>query len=792
MKFSERWLREWVDIPVGSTQWTEKLTMAGLEIESISAIDGVSGVCVGEVLAAEPHPDADRLRVCTVQVSATEAPLTIVCGGANVRAGLKVPVALIGATFPNGMTIKAAKLRGVASAGMICSTTELGLSESSTGIMELPADAPLGMDINTYLQLPDTIIDVGITPNRGDCLSIQGLARETAALLHTTVTTPTISEPTTDVSDTLPVTVHNPECCPLYHGRIIRGINTTATTPLWLNERLRRGGIRAIHPIVDIMNYVMLELGQPLHAFDLNCIDTAIHVRHSNANESVTVLDGQTITLGDHALVIADAHKILAIAGIMGGADSAVKTNTSDIFIESAFFTPTAISPTSRRLPLNSDAAYRFERGVDPQLARQALQRATELVLTVAGGKAGPIITTTTPDCLPQPVTAHLRRTRVEQVLGFALPDASIENSLQRLGMQLRPHPDGWEVNIPSFRFDITQEIDLIEELARLYGYDHIPSHNIRIPATMLPISEAQLSHARIRAFWADRGYCEAITYSFVDPKLAQQLNPNAPALCLTNPISADMSCMRTSLWPGLVQAARFNLNRQQTQLRLFEIGVCFNTRAGQLEQQPHLAGIAAGTAHQPQWGLATRTYDFYDLKGDVEALLRLNNLDKNCQFIAATHPALHPGRCAQLQHNGMPIGYLGELHPQLQQDLDLPGRIYVFELRLAELLSGQIPLYATPSKFPSIQRDLAFIVAETISFAQIAATVRSNGGEALQNVQLFDIYRGEGVQNGEKSMALSLTFQLASRTLIDEEVDEAIAQIVASLTQNHQAVLRE
>lgn len=799
MKFSEAWLREWIDSPADVHEWSEKLTLLGLEVESIDSLGTqLENIRVGQVISTTRHPDADRLSVCQVSIG-DDNPLTIVCGAANVRAGLKVAVAMVGAILPNNITIKRAKIRGVESHGMLCSSSELGLAETSNGILELPADAPIGSAFNSYFQLPDHLLDVNITPNRGDCFSVMGLARELNAGGQWPYTPVATQDIPAQISDTLPIKLLSPQDCPRYIGRIIRGIRQDATSPIWLQERLRRSGIRSIHPVVDVMNYVMLELGQPLHAFDLKTITSEIQVRLSKPNEQINLLDGQTLTLDKPALVIADQKQALALAGIMGGADSAVTTATVDIFIESAFFTPDTIRPTLRRYNLKSDAAHRFERGVDPELSLKAIQRASELVLNIAGGQPGPVIEVTDSAHFPKPISIELRSDRIARILGITLPASEVTSLLNRLHLQAQSTSTGWKVTVPSYRFDLNIEVDLIEELARLYGYTRLPSRRLHAPLTMLPAAENQLTLTRVREFFADHGYHETINYSFTHPRLAALLSPQQAVLPLANPISADMSVMRTSLWPALIQAALFNLNRQQQSIRLFEIGVCFtgdnltstNAILGDLQQRRQLAGIIAGNLTTEQWGVSSRQIDFFDIKGDLEKLFSLTQ-ENSFQFISTQHPALHPGRAAEIYRNDKSIGYLGELHPQLQQTLELPVPVYLFELMLDDLLPAALPHYIAPSKYPSIRRDLAFIVDQSISFQQVSQQIRTYAGEALQKLQLFDIYQGQGIAPGQKSMAIGLTFQLTSRTLIDEEVDKAIQHIVGGLAETLRATLRE
>jgi phenylalanyl-tRNA synthetase beta chain len=658
--------------------------------------------------------------------------------------------------------------------------------------MELPADAPVGKAFSEHFGLPDSVLDVNLTPNRGDCLSVLGLARELSAVEQLPLQDLPNKPVASTLSDTLPITVTANKGCPRYLGRIIRGIRQDAQTPLWLQERLRRAGHRSIHPVVDIMNYVMLELGQPLHAFDLATIDGGIVVRHSEPGETVSLLNEQTVTLEYPALVIADQKQILALAGIMGGASSGVSNTTQDILIESAFFHPDALRPTLRRLRLQSDAAHRFERGVDPALPRRAMERASQLVLEICGGQAGDIVEVTDAEQLPAAGKIKLRAARIERVLGLSLSKEEVEDLLNRLNLSTQTMADGWEVSIPSYRFDLTIEVDLIEELARLYGYTRIPSRALQASLVMQPTSEQQLTANRIRHFFANQGYREAINYSFVDAEHAQLFNPSVQALALQNPLSAELAVMRTSLLPALVQATVFNSNRQQSRIRLFELGVCFFPNGTELHQLPKLAGIVTGEASPEQWGLGShRNVDFFDLKGDLENLLALTK-DSSWQFVAGQHPAMHPGRCAQIQRGEQTVGYMGELHPELQRRFDLPSPVYLFELDLPELLPSTLPSYQAPSKYPSIRRDLAFVISEQVPYQTIRNSVQLLAGEALQDLQLFDLYQGQNIAAGQKSIALGLTFQLHLRTLVDEEVDQAITRIVNGLRSNFSATLRE
>jgi phenylalanyl-tRNA synthetase beta chain len=780
MKFSESWLREWVNPAVDLSCLGHELTMAGLEVENTEAVAGAfSGVIVGEILTLTPHPNADKLRVCQVNAG-QETPLHIVCGAPNAAAGMKVPLALVGAQLPGEIKINKGTIRGIDSYGMLCSAKELGLADDSAGLLSLPADAPVAMDIRTYLNLNDTLIELSITPNRGDCLGIQGIAREVGALFALDVTPPPISAVPVTSTATLALNIVASTACPRYVGRVIKNINAAAPTPLWLKERLRRSGVRSISAVVDVTNYVLLELGQPLHAFDLATLQGGIQVRHAVAGECLTLLDGQEIKLDDDTLVIADHHVPHALAGIMGGADSAVTTTTTDIFLESAFFTPTLLAGCARRYGLQTDSSYRFERGVDFELQRHALERASGLILELCGGEAGSVQEV----CADLPVlpVIHLRAARLKSILGASLDAEVIEGCLSRLGMQItRNNADTWDIVPPSFRFDIRTEIDLIEEVARIYGYARLPrtAPHIRMSLRPLPTDLSRLQHCLVQ-----HGYQEAITYSFVDPTLQAQLHPHHDAIALANPISQDMAVMRTSLWSGLLRALCYNQKRRHDSVRLFETGLRFIKD----QQQPMLAGVAWGLAQPEQWALPKRLLDFYDIKGDVEALLGAAGV--RADFVAAQHPALHPGQSAKIFVHGNEIGVLGALHPSITNSLDLPSAVYLFELQSAPLIIPLTPAFQTLSKFPAIRRDLAVIVAQEISAQAVFDCIGQR--EWLVDIRLFDVYQGQGIENGKKSLALGMTFRSAQRSLTEEEVDGVFAQVLRDLTQNLNASLRE
>lgn len=792
MKFSEQWLREWVNPAVTTEELSHQLTMAGLEVDAIEPVaPPFSNVVVGEVLSVEQHPDADRLRVCQVNVGAER--LSIVCGAANVAKGLKVPAALIGAQLPNGLAIKKSKLRGVESFGMLCSAVELGLAESADGLMILPEDAPVGVSVREYLLLDDVTIEIGLTPNRGDCLSIQGIACEVGVINQMMITEPEIGSVLIKRQDQFPVVLSAPEACPRYIGRIIKGVNPKAETPNWMKERLRRCDVRSISPIVDVTNYVMLELGQPMHAFDLEKLEGGIRVRYAEAGEPLKLLDGQTVELTPETLVIADHRKPLAMAGIMGGDESAVGDETTSIFLESAFFLPDAIMGRARHYGLHTDSSHRFERGVDFDLPVRAMKRATALLLEIVGGEAGQLIEANASECLPVRTPISLRAERIKRVLGLELPQAKVTGLLESLGMKVREQGKQWIVTPPSFRFDLAIEADLVEEVGRVYGYDHLPSEMPRITMEAKLPSELTVSPSRARELLVDRGYQEVITYSFVDEQVQRLIVPGIEPITLANPISADMSVMRTSLWPGLLQIFAHNQKRQQARVRLFEFGVKFSRQGAAIVEEKIISGLIAGDCFAEQWALPARKADFYDLKADLQALLGLTGRGADYRFQAEENPALHPGQSAAIKsRENKPIGWVGKLHPAIEKELGLNGPVYLFELDAHVLDVAAKPAFAELSKYPSVRRDLAIVVDKGLPARLIEESISTVSGQYLKNLQLFDVYSGEGVESGRKSLALGLTFQDASRTLTDEEVDSLIAGVLKQLKQEFNAALRE
>src|SRR3972149_1909986 len=688
MKFTKNWLQELINIDLTTEKLAEQLTMVGLEIDSIKPVAGdFHGVVVGEVLEVASHPNADKLSVCQVSVGAAE-PLNIVCGAKNVRAKLKIPVALVGAQLPNNFKIKNSKLRGVDSAGMLCSAVELGLPDISQGILELSDDAPIGADIRKYLKLDDVVIEIELTANRGDCLSMIGIAREVAAINRTWPTQLEIPKFKIN-SDVFPVSIQAKDACPHYCGRIIRGVNNHITTPLWMQEHLQRLGIRPISFIVDITNYVMLELGQPLHAFDLNKLDKKIEVRYAKQGEEMFLLDGNKVELNTKTLVIADDSKCLAIAGVMGGSDTGVSLDTCDIFLESAFFIPEKIAVIARSYNLQTDSSYRFERGVDYKLQLQALDRATALILEIAGGNPGVVSEVSAEEYLPKTSEIILHRGSIEKILGISITDKDITDILLYLGMKLEPTVDGWKVVVPSWRFDIKIEEDLVEEVARIYGYHLIPEQKIVAELGGNKDISDRKSMDRIYDLMEDRGYNEVITYSFIDEKLQALFGADSVALPLANPISSEQSVMRTTLWPGLINAVKHNFQRQQQRARFFEVGLRFLQQDNSLEQQLAIAGVISGDLYPEQWGIKQKeNADFFDLKNDVVAILKLFAYESDVEFIPKSHSALHPLRSAQICVAGFCVGFIGELHPMIKQQLELNKSHVLFEINLSSLIN--------------------------------------------------------------------------------------------------------
>ena len=792
MKFSERWLREWVDPPLSSEELSERLTGAGLEVDSVQPVaEALSKVVVAEVVEVQPHPGADRLALCRVDAGAGER-LRVVCGAPNVRPGMRGALALPGARLPGGVKVRRSRIRGEESQGMLCSARELGLGPEEDRIIELSGDARAGRDLNEELALEDVTIDVELTPNRGDCLGMAGIAREVGALTGSSVTHPRCDPVPAEVEDAVVVRLEAPSDCPRYVGRIIRDIDASAESPLWLRERLRRSGIRGVSAVVDVTNYVMLELGQPMHAFDLDELAPPVRVRRAKCGESLSLLDGTALELDEHGLVIADSDGAVALAGVMGGSRSGVVRDTRNILLESAWFHPRTIAVEARRRGLHTDASHRFERSVAADLQRDAMERATALLLDIVGGRPGPVVDTLREDHLPVPARITLRESRIRRLLGVKVEPGDVVEILSRLGLGPEQFSPGeWRVQAPPFRPDLAIEADLIEELARVRGYDRIPDRAPVSDLRMRPRVETGLGVPAVRELLASRGYQEAVTFSFVNASLQKAMAPDASAIPLANPISSEMAVMRAQIWPGLTQAMLYNLNRQRARVRLFETGLVFNRTSEGVRQEPVVAGLATGPVHPEQWGEKVRDCDFFDVKGDVEALLERSRVQGTVSFETASLPALHPGRSARVLLDAVPVGSLGEVHPELSREWKHTAPVYLFELSLSSLSAGRRPFFEPLPKHLPVRRDLAVVVEESVSSAAIRACVGQAGVDVLDNLELFDVYRGEGIDSGKKSLAIGLSFRHGSRSLFDEEVEEGVRTIAGALETRLGAVLR-
>ncbi|EPA0507757.1 phenylalanine--tRNA ligase subunit beta [Vibrio alginolyticus] len=801
MKFSESWLREWVNPAVTTDELTHQITMAGLEVDDVLPVAGsFTGVKVGHVVECGQHPDADKLRVTKVDVGEEEL-LDIVCGAPNCRQGLKVAVATVGAVLPGDFKIKKAKLRGQPSHGMLCSFTELGIDVESDGIMELAEDAVIGTDFREFLGLDDVTVDVDLTANRADCFSIRGLAREVGVLNRADVTEPSVEAVAPSIDDKVSIEVKALAACPRYLGRVIKNVNVQAETPLWMQEKLRRCGIRSIDPVVDITNYVLLEQGQPMHAFDLAKIEGGIVVRMAEQGEKLTLLDGSEAELNADTLVVADHNKALAIAGIFGGEESGVTTETKDVLLECAFFAPDHIRGRARSYGLHTDSSMRFERGVDYALQVSAMERATQLLVEICGGEVAPVVAVESEADLPKPNKVALRRTKLDNLLGHHIADSDVVEILERLGLTVEASEEGWMAVTPTWRFDIAIEQDLIEEVGRIYGYDNIPNQHPAAALKMHNHVEADLPLKRVRDLLVDRGYHEAITYSFVEPEQQKLVVPGVEPLVLPNPISADMSAMRLGLIQGLLNTVVHNQKRQQPRVRLFEYGLRFipcESAENGMRQEPMLAGVIAGTRGEEHWDIETNTVDFFDLKGDLEAILELSANEKAYSFAALSpeskkaNPALHPGQSAAIIVDGKEVGVIGTVHPELERKFGLNGRTIVFEIEWSAINSKVIPEAVALSKFPSNRRDIAVVVDEAVASGDIVNACLEQGGEFLKDAKLFDVYVGKGVEEGKKSLAIALTLQSLERTLEDADIAGAVDAIVAHVSEKFGASLRD
>jgi len=792
MKIVESWLREWVDPDLDSKALEHQLTMLGLEVDGVDIEGkGLEGVIVAEVVDVEKHPDADRLSVCKVRAGG-EDTIDVVCGAPNVTAGMKSPLAVPGVTLPNGIKLRKSKIRGVVSNGMLCSAIELGLGEESDGIIALADDAPVGMPLIEYLGLPDTVFDLDLTPNRGDCFSVLGVARDVAALTGSALKSPDIEPVAATIEDTLPVEIPLPEGCPSFAGRLIRNIDPAAKSPPWMLERLRRAGLRGISPVVDITNYVMLELGQPLHAYDAARVRGAIRPRLAKQGEKLTLLDEKEVAVNDDTLVIADDSGAIGLAGIMGGLTTAVSDATTDVFFEAAFWPQAFMAGRARSYGMHTDASLRFERGVDFEGQGRAVERATQLLVEIAGGDAGPLVHQVSESNLPRREPIMLRRSRVSMLLGLDVADDVVAGVLTRLGLAVRENERGWDVVAPSYRFDIASEVDLIEEIVRIHGYEAVPETTEIAASPLEPVTESVVDLDRVAATLVARDYEEAITYSFIDARSNAPFAGGDSELVLSNPISSEMSVMRSSLLPGLVSSAAANIARQQDRVRLFEIGKSFHGTLEAPDEVLRIAAVASGTALPEQWGAASRAIDFFDIKADLVALFQLAGDAADVSFRPCEHAALQPGQAAAVLRGNNEIGIIGKLHPRVAKSLELKRDAYVFEVDALQALASGAPVALPVSRFPVIRRDLAVLVKDEVSGEQLVQAVASAVPELMRDVRIFDIYKGPGIEAGLKSVAISLILQETSRTLTDDDADAAQAAAVQKLRQTFGAELRD
>jgi phenylalanyl-tRNA synthetase beta chain len=790
MQFNVDWLKKWVEVDLDAAAIADRLTASGLEVDEVRDVaTDFTDVVVAEISSCEPHPNADKLSLCNVDDGGAEL-LQIVCGAPNARPGIRVPLARVGARIGPDFKIKRAKLRGVESSGMLCSARELGLSDDHSGLLELPSDAPAGADLRDYLGLDDSIIEVDLTPNRGDCLSIRGLARDVSASCRAEYHALDIAPVKPAVEDRFPIRLESPADCPRYAGRVIRGIDPSAKTPLWMQETLRRCGLRSISPVVDVTNYVLLELGQPMHAFDLEKLDGEIVVRRGRTGEKLVLLDASEVELDESVLAICDAIGPVALAGIMGGLQSGVTEATRDILFESAWFNPATIMGKARAYSMVTDASHRFERGVDPAGQEAAVERATALLVGIAGGRPGPLLLAEEPDSVPGNRPVKLRHARLNAVLGFDLPANEVGDILQRLGMTVTPGDGAWTVVAPSSRFDIDIEEDLIEEVARIYGYDAIPEAPVTGVVAVGSAGGHRVSLDRVRESLCAGGYQEAINYSFVDRRQLSAVHQEDRCLPLANPLSSDMDVMRTTLLPGLLSTVARNLRRQQDRVRMFETGVVF-LQGERLDEIERLAGVAAGDALPEQWGEPSRPLDFYDVKGDVERILALRGPGEEVLFEPADLPWMHPGASAAVRLGESILGWCGAVHPAVLKSMDIKKAVLAFELDLDRLLHRDVPFAKEISRFPSVRRDLAILLPDDVSYGQVRECSARAAGPLLEKVLVFDVYQGENLKEGYKSLAIGLIFNNVSSTLKDEDVEPLIAAIVADLEQRLGAQLR-
>ena len=792
MKFSEKWLREWVDPSMETDELAHRLTMIGHEVDSLETQgSGLDGIVVGEVLEASRHPDADRLSVCQVSAGG-EAALEVVCGAPNVRKGMKSAFAPAGTTLPNGLKLKKAKIRGVVSNGMLCSAIEIGLGEESDGILEFDDDAPTGAPLAEYLDLPDVSFDLDLTPNRGDCFSVLGIARDVSALTSTPMKAATVDPVPATLDDCHPVELVHSQGCPRFAARVVRNIDMSADSPTWMKERLRRSGLRSIHPVVDVTNYVMIELGQPLHAYDLARLNGPIRPRLANEGEKLVLLDEKEVELLPNTLVISDNSGSIGMAGIMGGLSTAVTDDTRDVFFEAAFFSPEIMAGVARQYGMHTDASMRFERGVDPHGQVRAIERATELLVAIAGGEAGPLIDHHVEAHLPERQEMSLRKSRLGRILGTEIPVDRVTEILSSLGLETDEIDEGWRVKIPGYRFDIDVEDALVEEVARIYGYDEIPEITATGNTPLAAAPEEIVGLDRVAAALVARDYQEVITYSFIDAEINKLISGNESPLMLSNPISSEMSVMRGSIWAGLIEAAAANVARQQDRVRFFEIGKTFHGSLDEPQEVVRVSAIVVGDVLELQWGSSAQAIDFFDIKSDVEALLGMAGAISECRFESMQHPVLQPGQAARILRNDESIGLIGKLHPNIASRFDLDKGAFLFELDANKSFAAPVPIAKKVSRFPSIRRDIAVIVRDDVRSADLVAAAESAAPDLVRNVRIFDIYKGPGIEAGLKSIALGLILQETSRTLTDEDADTVMAAVLRKMQADFGAELRD
>jgi len=790
MRISEQWIKQWVALTGNSDETVSQLTMLGLEVDEVLPAAGeFSGVVVAEISHCESHPDADKLQVCRVNDGQNE--WQIVCGAPNARVGIKVPLAQVGAVLPGNFKIKNSKLRGVESAGMLCSEVELGLSEEASGLMELPMDAPLGQSLSDYLSLDDVIIDIDLTPNRADCFSVRGVARDLAVVNQIEFNELSIQPLKADIDTKVEIDLQAPQACGKYCGRIITGVNNQISSPIWLQEALRKSGLRSIHPVVDVTNYVMLELGQPMHAFAKDAVKERIVVRMAKKDETITLLDGSEAQLDPSFLVIADAQKPLAVAGVMGGADSGVHAETTDIILESAYFNPADIMGKSRRLGVHTDSALRFERGVDWQLQEQAMERASQLIVEICGGQVGPINTVMQDSQLPKRQTIQLTSSHLRRVLGFNVADAQVSDIFQRLGFEVDHLDSGWQVKTPSWRFDLSIPEDLIEEVVRVVGYDQMPADYLHSEDAITIIPEQLMAPIQVKKQLVAFGFQEVINYAFVSTKQLENCRVTDGAYALANPLTQEMAVMRTHLLPGLLANIKQNIAHGDADLALFELGKVFS-KSDAIAQQDMLLLAQTGLTVPEQWSVAARKTDFYDLKGHVSSIL--SSVPGERKFVPSSVDYLHPGRQAQVTIDDKVVGYMGQVHPAICAKLKIKAEVFVAQLNWNAIEQRVLPQWQAVSKYPGSRRDLSLVLPENIQWQQMAEGIKGlmkTEGDLLRQLLLFDVYTGEPIEKGYKSFAIALIFQAKNRTLEDKEVDKLVAKGVSFLEHEFNAEIR-